>query len=312
MFKVIFTDVIIGFEPGQNNMQFTDRFGLSCALALPFKNDFAIDHGRLAAQARWCLDAGCSSITVFGTTGEGASVSLAERGEVLGALLSAGVEPGGQLVGGVSAASIGDAVEQIRMLNDDGCRRILLAPPFYFKGVSDEGLYSWFTRVIEKVAHRSVRVILYHIPSVTQVALGVDLIGRLKSDYPDLVMGVKDSGGDWTFTGALLARHADLAILVGDERHLAAGVRLGAKGAISGLANVCPAQLLALVEEGRNDSRIGELVNEVLKYPVTPAVKALVARRRNDEGWHNVRPPLTRISEPDARELDSAYRRIFS
>ena len=257
-------------------MQFSVRFGLSSALALPFKNDFTIDHGRLAAHARWCLDAGCSSVTVFGTTGEGASVSLTERGEVLGALLSAGVEPGRQLVGGVSAASIGDAVEQIRMLNDAGCQRILLAPPFYFKGVREEGLYEWFARVVEKVAHRPVRVILYHIPSVTQVSLTVDLIGRLKTAYPDLVMGVKDSGGDWAFTEALLASHGDLAILVGDERHLAAGVRLGAKGAISGLANICPAEVLPLAENGKDDSRIIDLVNEVLKYPVTPAVKALL------------------------------------
>jgi 4-hydroxy-tetrahydrodipicolinate synthase len=292
-------------------MQSTDRFGLSCALALPFKNDLTIDHGRLAAQARWCLDAGCSSVTVFGTTGEGASVSLAERGEVLGALLSAGVEPGRQLVGGVSAASIGDAVEQIRMLSDAGCKRILLAPPFYFKGVSEEGLFAWFARVGQKVAHRALQLILYHIPSVTQVPLTVDLVGRLKTAYPDLVMGVKDSGGDWAFTEALLASRSDLAILVGDERHLAAGVRLGAKGAISGLANVCPAELLPLAESGQSDSRIADLVNEVLRNPVTPAVKALLAGRRNDPGWFNVRPPLTRISDQAACALALAYDRIF-
>jgi 4-hydroxy-tetrahydrodipicolinate synthase len=187
-----------------------------------------------------------------------------------------------------------------------------LAPPFYFKGVSDEGLYDWFARVAEKVAHRPLGLILYHIPSVTQVPLAIDLIGRLKTAYPDLVIGVKDSGGNWTFTGALLASHVDLAILVGDERHLAAGVRLGAKGAISGLANVCPRELLPLAEHGENDSRITDLVNEVLKYPVTPAVKALLAHCRNDEGWLNVRPPLNRLSSQHANELASTYDRIFS
>jgi 4-hydroxy-tetrahydrodipicolinate synthase len=293
-------------------MQSTYHFGLSCALVLPFKNDLTIDHQRLATQARWGLDAGCSSLTVFGTTGEGVSVSLTERGEILGALLSAGVEPGRQLVGGVSAASIGDAVEQIRILNDAGCRRILLAPPFYFKGVSDEGLYEWFARVSDKVAHRPLSVILYHIPSVTQISLGIDLIGRLKTAYPDLVMGVKDSGGDWAFTEALLASHGDLAILVGDERHLAAGVRLGAKGAISGLANICPAEILPLVQHGKSDSRIAAMINEILKYPVTPAVKALLARHRNDAAWFNVRPPLVRLSNQGANELVAAYNRIFS
>lgn len=292
-------------------MQSTDRFGLSCALALPFKGDFAIDDDRLAEQARWCLEAGCSSVTVFGTTGEGASVSLAERRQVLAALLSAGVEPTRQLVGGVSATAIGDAVEQILMINDAGCQRILLPPPFYFKGVSVEGLYDWFARVAENVAHRSLGIILYHIPSVTQVPLPVDLIRRLRAGYPELVMGVKDSGNDPAFTEALLANHGDLAILVGDERELADSVRLGAKGAISGLANVCPKELLSLVELGKNDFRIASIVNEILKYPVTPAIKALVAYRSNDADWINVRPPLTRISQQDAQALASAYDRIF-
>ena len=293
-------------------MQSPVRFGLSCALALPFKNDFSIDQGRLATQALWCLEAGCSSVTAFGTTGEGPSVSVKERGQVLGALLAAGVEPTRQLVGGVTASSSGEAVEQIQVLNDAGCQRILLAPPFYFKGISEEGLYRWFAQIGEKVAHRSLDLILYHIPSVTQVSLTVGLISRMKTAYPELVMGVKDSGGDWAFTESLLANHEDLAILVGDERHLAAAVRQGGKGAISGLANLCPAEVLPLAEHGIHDSRIVELVNEVLKYPVTPAVKALLARGRNDDAWSNVRPPLVRISDQDANDLGRAYDRILS
>lgn len=293
-------------------MQPIDRFGLSCALATPFNNDLTIDHGRLADHALWCLGAGCSSVTLFGTTGEGASVSLAERNEVLGTLLLAGIEPGRQLVGGVSTTSIGDAAEQIRILKDAGCQRILLAPPFYFKEVSEEGLYGWFAQLVEKVGYNSLGLILYHIPSVTQVPLTIDLISRLKAAYSDLVVGVKDSGGDPAFTEALLASHSDRVILIGDERHLAAGVRLGAKGAISGLANICPAELLPLVESGLNDSRITELVNEVLKYPVTSSVKALIARRKNDALWLNVRPPLTRISDQAAHQLCSAYDRIFA
>jgi 4-hydroxy-tetrahydrodipicolinate synthase len=293
-------------------MQSTDRFGLSCALATPFGSDFAIDHVRLAAQATWCLDAGCSTVTLFGTTGEGASLSAAERREIIHALSSAGIEPGRQLIGGVSATSIADALEQIRIFSDTGCERVLLTPPFYFKGVSEDGLYDWIAEVCEKVAHQPLKLILYHIPSVTQISFTVDLVGRLKTAYPHLVMGVKDSGGDLAFTEALLTSYADLAILVGDERHLAAAVRLGATGAISGLANICPAELLPLVELGKNDSRIVDIVNEVLKYPVTPAMKALVAWRRNDAGWLNVRPPLTPISDQAAVELASAYDRIFA
>src|SRR5258708_37589081 len=113
-------------------MNASDQFGLSCALALPIDSDLTIDHSRLLAHARWCLDAGCSSLTVFGTTGEGASVSLTERKQILSAFLSAGIDPSRQIVGGVSATSIGDVAQQTRILNDTGCHRILLAPPFYF------------------------------------------------------------------------------------------------------------------------------------------------------------------------------------
>jgi 4-hydroxy-tetrahydrodipicolinate synthase len=292
-------------------MQPSERFGLSCALATPFNSDLTIDHGRLASHARWCLDAGCSSVTVFGTTGEGASISLTERIEALGALLSAGLAPR-HLIGGVSATSIGDVTEQVRILSDAGCQTILLAPPFYFKEVSETGLYDWFARLIETVAHPSLGIILYHIPSVTAVPLTIDLIRRLKAAYPDSVIAVKDSGGDPVFTETLLANFKDLAILVGDERHLAAGARLGAKGAISGLANICPAELLPVIEHGVDDPRIVEIVDEVLKHSVIPSLKALIAKCKNDPAWLNVRPPLARISSEAARGLDSAYDRIFA
>jgi 4-hydroxy-tetrahydrodipicolinate synthase len=288
------------------------QFGLSCALALPFHSDSSIDFLRLSQHARRSLDAGCSSVTVFGTTGEGASVSMSEREQILGALLAAGIALRDHVLGGVAAAAVGDAVEQARILIDRDCRGVLLAPPFDFKHVADEGLYRWFSQVFEKIGKRARDVFLYHIPSVTEAPLSIELIGRLKAAFPQVVVGVKDSGGDWTYTERLLRAHHDLIVLIGDERHLAAGVRLGAKGAISGMANVCPAELLPLVKHGENDSRIVNLVHEVLKYPVTPAVKALLARRMNDEGWLNVRPPLTRISSQHADELASAYDRIFS
>jgi 4-hydroxy-tetrahydrodipicolinate synthase len=288
------------------------QFGLSCALALPFNPDSSIDFSRLGQHARNSLAAGCATVTVFGTTGEGASVSMSEREQILDALLAAGIPLSEQVLGGVASAAVGDAVEQARILMDRNCRGVLLAPPFYFKHVNDEGLYAWFAQVFEKMGTRARDVILYHIPSVTEAPLSVELIGRLKTAFPQVVVGVKDSGGDWAYTERLLREHSDLTILVGDERHLAAGVRFGAKGAISGLANVCPADVLPLVAHGKDDSRIIDLVNAVLKCPVTPAVKALIALKKDDNGWLNVRPPLTRVSNQQARELAAAWDRIFS
>ena len=246
-------------------------------------------------------------MTVFGTTGEGASVSLAEREKILDALLAAGINLRHQVLGGVAAASVGDAVEQARVLIDRDCRGVLLAPPFYFKNVTDEGLYGWFSQVFETIGQRAPDIILYHIPSVTEVALSVSLISRLKAAFPNVVKGVKDSGSDWAYTENLLKTHDDLLILIGNERHLAGGVRVGAQGAISGLANLCPEILLKLIETGEEDSRIVALVNEILKFPFTPAVKALLAHRQKDPAWLNVRPPLEALSEAEAARLAHAY-----
>jgi 4-hydroxy-tetrahydrodipicolinate synthase len=286
-------------------------FGLSCALALPVHQDSSIDFLRLTAHASRSLEAGCSSVTVFGTTGEGASVSLSEREQVLGALLDAGVSLRLHVIGGVTAAAVGDAVDQARMLIDRDCRGVLLAPPFYFKNVTDEGLYRWFSQVFEKIGKRARDIFLYHIPSVTQASLSIELIGRLKAAFPEVVVGVKDSGGDWAYTEKLLRIHGDLTLLIGDERHLAAGLRLGAQGAISGLANVHSERLLKLIETAQDDPSVIELVNEILKFPVTPAVKALIAYRQTDPAWLNVRAPLIALTEAEAAHLADIELRIF-
>jgi 4-hydroxy-tetrahydrodipicolinate synthase len=292
-------------------MELSRRSGLSCALALPLNDDGSIDYRLLVAHARSCLEAGCSSVTIFGTTGEGASVSLAERSKMLGALLSAEIDPRAEIIGGIASTSVGEAVEQIRVLNDSGCGRVLLAPPFYFKGVREEGLYDWFAQVLERIGGSFIGVILYHIPSVTQVPLSVDLISRLRAAFPGIITGVKDSGGDWSFTESLLAAHADLSILIGDERHLAAAVRLGGSGAISGLANLFPAVLLPMVERGNDDSRVTDLISAILKYPATPAVKALLSHRSKDSRWLKVRPPLVGLSPEEVKGLGAVYDSLF-
>jgi 4-hydroxy-tetrahydrodipicolinate synthase len=289
----------------------SERFGLSAALTTPFRADGRIDLAKLAGHARWCLNTGCASVTAFGTTGEGASIGLSGREQALGALAGAGIA-GDSVVYCVAASSVHEAVEQGRMATGFGCRSILLTPPFYFKGVSDEGLYAWFSQALEKLGPGAKGVILYNIPSVTQVGLSLELIGRLRAAFPGMVSGVKDSSGDWSYTQRLLEEHRDLAILIGDERYLAEGVRRGGQGAISGLANLCPAALLPLAVEGKGDERINRLVDEVLRYPVTPAVKALVAHRTGDRAWLHVRAPLLPAPTDQVERLGKVYDDLFT
>ena len=279
-------------------------------MTTPFRTDGAIDLARLAGHARWCMGNGCSSVTAFGTTGEGASIGLSGREQILGALAGAGLV-GSDVVYCIAASSVHDAVAQGRMAYDFGCRFILLTPPFYFKGVGDDGLFAWYAQVVEKLGPAARGIILYNIPSVTQVGLSVELVGRLKSAFPGAIAGVKDSSGDWAYTQQLLAAHGDLAILIGDERYLAEGVRKGGQGAISGLANLCPAELIPLATEGCCDERINALVDEVLRYPVTPAVKALVSHRTGDSAWRNVRAPLVPLSSAQVERLGAVYDDLF-
>jgi 4-hydroxy-tetrahydrodipicolinate synthase len=286
-------------------------FGLSCALATPFLPDDGIDYARMVQHARNCLSEGCSSVTVFGTTGEGSSLGLAERIKAVAALREAGIAPQA-IIGGVMSASQDDALEQARLLLDANCKAVLLAPPFYFKGVSDDGLFGWFSGLFDKLGAQARDVILYNIPSVTAVSLSVSLIGRLRAAFPRVVTGVKDSSGDWPYTQGLLAAHSDLIILIGDERHLAHGVRLGAQGAISGLANVIAPRLLRLVQQGVDDPAIVQFVNQVVSYPVIPAVKALVATKTGDDNWRRMRSPLVDLSPADAIALAGVYSSAFA
>ena len=286
-------------------------FGLSAALTTPFDavgrcaTDVAIAH------ARRCLRDGCSSVTLFGTTGEGSSISAPERTAILDAFEAGGIR-GDQLVACVMANAAGDAVAQSAEILARGARGVLLAPPSYFKNVSEAGVLAWFREVIGGLGAEARGIILYNIPSVTAVELPVSLISALRAEFGPAIVGVKDSSGNWSYTERLLAGHRDIAILIGDERSLAAGVRLGAQGAISGMANVLPQRLSALIRDGRDDPTISELVEVVLKYPVTPAVKALVAHRSGDEGWTRVRAPLVSTPAEGRARLGPMIDRFFA
>ena len=283
-----------------------NRFGLSVALATPFAEDRSIDLPRLVAHGRQSLADGCNSLTVFGTTGEGATLGLNERNRALGALVGAGIDPKSQLVVGIASAAVEDAIAQGRAALMLGCPNFLLAPPFYFKNPGDEGLFDWFAAVLSGLGPQASGVILYHIPQVTAVGLSMELVDRLKKAFPMQVTGVKDSSGDWANAQALLKQHGELHILIGDERLLAKAMTLGASGAITGLANIAPDLMRALID-GIEEPRVNAMVEVVLPYAVTAAVKALVGHRRNDPAaWSRMRAPLKSLGEAECFKLFAA------
>lgn len=287
-----------------------NRFGLSCALVTPIQASGDVDLPRLAEHARWVLAQGCDTVTLFGTTGEGAALGLSERDRMFGALVGAGIEPDRQIYAGVAAAALPDAVAQAKAALGAGARGLLVAPPFYFKGIADEGLYAWFGAFIEALGPAARNIVLYHIPSVTAVDISVGLVQRLKTAFPGVIAGVKDSSCDFPTTQRLLEAHGELAILVGDERLLGRAVRLGAEGTICGVANLVPHLLRPIVYEGAESPIVNRLVDEICSHPVLPAVKALVGHIHGDPGYGPMRPPLVALPDADRKRLFAAFDSI--
>lgn len=293
-------------------MHSKEIFGLSAALVTPFGEDGGIDLARLVSHARKVLAEGCDSVTVFGTTGEGYGISLMERAAVMGALAGAGIEPAKSVYAGVLAVTSDDAVAQSRIALDAGALGLLFAPPFYLKGVEDEGLYAWFSRTIEKIGPSARGILLYHIPGQTSVPISVSLVSRLRAAFPGVISGVKDSSGKWEDAQAFLAEHGDLAILIGEERLLARAVRAGAQGSICGLANMAPALLRPVIYEGQDSDKVVRLVDMITSFPVLPTVKALTSHVRKDARFGKVRPPISDLEPALAKKAADAFDAILA
>lgn len=273
-------------------------FGISPALVTPFL-DGKVDVHRLAIHAKDCLARGCRAVTLFGTTGEGPSVGATERERVATEIIGLGI-PAGQLVEGVIACSPEEAAYSTGQALRRGAHAVLLAPPFYFRPAPDDAVFSWYSAVFEAVGSDLRDIILYHIPGMTGVPLSHTVISRLKDRYPGAIRGVKDSACNAEATFALIKAFPDLDILVGDETYLGQACAAGAAGSICGVANVLPEAVIALAENGRDDPRIIELVQEISRHPIIPMVKALVAHVRRDPVWAVARPPLPTLNEQSA------------
>ena len=202
-------------------------FGLSAALVTPYTSAGAVDLSLLAEHARSVLARGCDGVTLCGTTGEGYGLTLDERKAMQAALVEA-LPNGARIHVGIMASAIGDAIAQSSAALDAGAAGLLMAPPFYLKGMGDDGLFEWFSRVFEGIGEKLRGVIMYHIPGQTAVPLSPDLIGRLRKAWPGVITGIKDSSGDWATAERYLATHGDISVLVGDERLLPRAMAKGA------------------------------------------------------------------------------------
>jgi len=284
--------------------------GVPSPVVTPFKADLAPDGERFIRHCKWLLKSGCSGLAVFGTNSEANSLSVEEKLTLLAALIHAGV-PGAALMPGTGHCALPATVRLTANAVKLGCSGVLMLPPFYYKGVSDEGLYRFFSEVIERVGDERLRVYLYHIPPVSQVPISLNLIARLLSKYPGIVAGAKDSSGDWNNTKAMLDEFGKdgFDVFPGSEQFLLEGMRHGGAGCISATANVNPGAIDKLYRNWRSadadrlQSSISATRKIVQKQPMIPALKSIVAHFGNDKEWRRVRPPLVELTQEQEAQL---------
>ena len=293
--------------------------GLISPVLTPFNDDLSVATDLYVDFAKQLLaTGGCAGLAPFGTTGEALSVSIRERMESLDALVAAGVDPK-LMMPGTGLTNLEDTATLTRHAAEHGCYGAMTLPAFYFKGVSDDGLFDYYSRLIDMVNHDDLRIFLYHIPQVSGVGLSIDLVRRLHEAYPEIIVGIKDSSGDWDNTAALL----DIKTLItypGAELPVIEAIKLGAPGCISATANLNGngiAKVIDLCHAGDFDQ--AEEVHKTVKeirylfqdYAPIPAQKALLARGTGDSRWNNLRPPMMAMAPEKVADLEKTLNENY-
>ena len=287
--------------------------GVNAAVLTAMHDDLSVDLDRMATHCRWLLANGCNGLAILGTTGEANSLGIDERLAVMEGVVARGIPPA-VLLPGCGTTAITDTVKLTRRAGELGCRGVLLLPPFYYKNPSDDGLYAYFSEVIQRVGG-SIKIYLYHFPQQSAVPFGIDLIGRLLKAYPGRVKGIKDSSGDFANTKSYADHFAKdgFEVYCGDDGALHALLQEGGAGCITAAANVGSA--VSATVYANWDRKLGaeaQITLSAIRKAVTsaaliPGLKALVARHTGDAAWNNIRPPHLRLSADAAAKLFAAF-----
>lgn len=290
----------------------TPMQGVLSPVVTPFAADLSVDIELLTAHCRSLLAADVG-LAIFGTNSEGNSLSVGERADIVAQLVEAGL-PAARMMPGTGGCALPDVVHLTQACVRRGAGGVLVLPPFYYKGVSDDGLFAFFSEVIERVGDANLRLYLYHIPPVSQVPLSLALIERLLDRYGPVVAGVKDSGGDWAHTASLIERFAQrgFAVFAGSENFLLRTMRAGGAGCISATANVNPEGIAALYRDWKapdadaRQQRLDEVRAIFSSLPMIAAMKSAIAQATGHAGWKRLRPPLVQLTSAQEEQLQTS------
>lgn len=279
----------------------------------PFAVDLSIDEARFVANAKTLLADGANGLAPFGTTSEAASLGCDERKELLSVLIESGIDPK-VLMPGTGAAALPEAIALTRDAVEKRCLGTLTLPPFYYKGVPEDGVFAYYAAIIEAVGSADLRIYLYHIPQMSGVPITLSLIERLIKAYPGVFAGLKDSSGDWENTHAIIKAFPELEVYSASESLISRNVAAGGAGCISASANVNTRAIAALIAVlgTEREAVIAEKVAEVRTIfeglPLIPAIKAATAILRQDDGYAIVRPPFAPLASHLRPMIEQAAR----
>ena len=287
--------------------------GVFCAATTPVKPDLSPNFEAFASHCRWLIAEGCTGVALLGTTGEANSFSSAERRQLLEAALNAGLT-GDQLMPGTGLANVPETIELTRHALSHGVRKVVMLPPFYYKGVSDDGLFQAYARVIEGVGSNDLRVILYHIPQMTGLPISHDLIARLIEAFPGIIVGIKDSAGQFDNMTAMLARFKNFSVLAGADPLLLPLMQAGGAGCITATSNLVARSLATVFNHANDPAKAAEVEaaqanivahrNLSNSYVQIPAIKAMVGYLHGEaKGWARTRPPLVPLGDAELAGL---------
>ncbi|QWE10139.1 dihydrodipicolinate synthase family protein [Polynucleobacter sp. es-EL-1] len=282
----------------------------------PFAADGSPDIKKLLKQCQW-LEANGVGQAIFGTNSEANSISTRQKMSTLTALIEGGLNPA-HMMPGTGATSVDAAVNMTQHALQYKCAGVLMLPPFYYKDITDDGLFAFFSEVIQKVGDAGLQIYIYNIPPVTKINLSLSLLERLTKEYPKTIVGMKDSSGDWAYTESVikLLAPSGFRVYAGSEVFLMRTLRAGGVGCISATANVNPkaiAELAAHWRESDADQRqtaLDQVRSIFAQYQMIAGMKTAVAHYSNDPEWLRVRPPLMQLSADQQAKLLAELKKI--
>lgn len=286
-----------------------DFRGVNTAVLTPINEDLSPNVGRMATYAKWLLANGTDGLAVLGTTGEANSFSLDERISIMEGLESNGIDPN-IMMPGTGACALPDAVAATSAAVSLGCSGVLILPPFYYKSPSDDGLFAYFSELVQRIGSNDLRIYLYHFPQMSAVPISVYLIERLLKEYPNTIAGMKDSSGDLENMVTVAERFPGFSVFAGSEACFLPLLRRGGAGCITACSNVT-SSLAQRVYSAFADGAEDEIANRKLcavraaveKYPLAAALKTIISEYFGDKDWLHLRPPFRALQELQKREL---------